>query len=364
MPDYCEYSFSADFVNRLRKYVTSREYQDVATYSKSEYWQHFSDVIDIRFLDNKVMLKGESGFYIPQRKDVQKRVKRNVTKLIREPLSLIPFLRRKIGMQTSEIKLLNYFDAFDKVMGHDRVANIVLSPNRINFKELAQKPGIISSVDDMRQQFFAKDKYSLNAQIVEAYYYYNLLSGFLDPTSIKTALEIGGGNGNLASLFYSSMDNCTIINVDLPKTLCLAIVFIADLFPQAKMLLPHEERSQDLNHYDFIFLTPKQIYMIEDNTIDLAINTDSFQEMPHRQISEYFKLIQRCCKKNAYFFTSNRVEKIPCGPNNQQETSETPTRFSDYPWDSANEVLVYEICRLKRLVQLDDVFIRLERVKK
>jgi len=105
--------------------------------------------------------------------------------------------------------------------------------------------------------------------------------------------------------------------------------------------------------------------MIEDNSIDLAINTYSFQEMTRKQIEEYFKLIHRCCKNNSYFFTANRVEKIPCGPDSyEKESFEIPNRFCEYPWNPDNKVLIYEICRLMRLVQLDNVYIRLEQIKK
>ena len=53
------------------------------------------------------------------------------------------------------------------------------------------------------------------------------------------------------------------------------------------------------------------------------------------------------------------------GPDSyKKETHELPNRFSDYPWNPANDVLIYEIFRLMRLVQLDNYFIRLEQVKK
>ncbi len=365
MPGSCEYYLSTDFIKRFRRYLSSKEYKDIPGYAKSKYWEYHSDIIDIDISGNKITMRGESGFYFPQGKDVTKRVKKNIIKLVKEPFRMIPFIKRKIGVQESTIKLLSYFDAFDKVMNHDPINDSTLSNNRINFKRLKEKPGMIISVDDMRQKFFAKDKYVLSQYMVKAYYYYCVLHGYIDLTQTKTVLEIGGGNGNLSSLLYSAINNCTIINVDLPETICFLIVFIADLFPEARILLPNEERLHNSDYYDFIFLTTKQTHMVEDNSIDLAINIDSFQEMTHKQIEVYFQLIQRCCKNNSYFFTSNRVEKIPCGPEGyKKETSELPNRFSDYPWNLANDVLIYEISRLMRLVQLDNTFIRLEQVKK
>ena len=128
--------------------------------------------------------------------------------------------------------------------------------------------------------------------------------------------------------------------------------------------MKNEKRKHDFNEYDFVFRTPEQINTLEDNFIDLAINNHSFQEMSHKQIAEYFELIQRCSKKGAYFYTANRVEKIPSGPDDGKETLEPPQRFCEYPWVRSNKVLVHEICRLMRLVQLDNIYVHLEKIEK
>ena len=249
-------------------------------------------------------------------------------------------------------------------MNHDPIVDPKLSPYRINFRKLKEKAGVIASVEDMQRNYFARDKYKLTDRIVLAYYDYNILHGYTDITRIRTILEIGAGNGNLLSLLSKLTNNATMIDVDLPETLSHAILYISDLFPKAKILMPHETKSDDFNCYDFVFLTPKQVYMIKDDSVDLAINTSSFQEMTHKQIEEYFQLIQRVGKNDSYFYTSNRVEKIPCGPDAyEKETSEPPNRFSEYPWNPVNKTLIHEISRLTRLVQLDNAYIRLEQIK-
>ena len=87
--------------------------------------------------------------------------------------------------------------------------------------------------------------------------------------------------------------------------------------------------------------------------------------MSHTQIEHYFNLIERVGKNNSFFFTSNRVEKIPCGPGSYtQIKADLPNRFSEYPWNRKNEILIYEICRLMRIVNLDNHYIRMERLKK
>jgi hypothetical protein len=102
---------------------------------------------------------------------------------------------------------------------------------------------------------------------------------------------------------------------------------------------------------------------VPNGSVDLAINCHSFQEMTHDQIAIYFRFVQQACREDGLFFVANRVEKIPCDENAYSvEQADPPNRFSEYPWNEGNDVLLYEISRLSRLVQLDGVFIRLERV--
>ena len=66
-----------------------------------------------------------------------------------------------------------------------------------------------------------------------------------------------------------------------------------------------------MEKYDFIFLTTSQINYLENNIIDVFINTGSFCEMNKEQINDYFKLIQRATRKNGFFLNVNRAEKVP-----------------------------------------------------
>ncbi len=84
--------------------------------------------------------------------------------------------------------------------------------------------------------------------------------------------------------------------------------------------------------YDFAFLTVDQLHCLADGCIDLAINCHSFQEMTHEQISVYFALVQRVCRESGFFFTANRIEKIPCGADARTiEQLDPPNRMADFP---------------------------------
>jgi hypothetical protein len=154
--------------------------------------------------------------------------------------------------------------------------------------------------------------------------------------------------------------------VDLPETIAVAFVFLARTFPNAAIVLPNEfQEGATLPDADFAFLTPEQITHIPDDSIDLAVNCHSFQEMTPAQIEIYFNLIQRACRPGAYFFTANRVEKIPSAPDSHQRSQpDPPVRFAEFPWRQGNHVLVHEVSRILRLVQPDNVSMRLERITK
>ena len=183
----------------------------------------------------------------------------------------------------------------------------------------------------------------------------------------KRIVEIGAGNGNLLALLHSKVLGSCVIDVDLPETLSVAFVFLADMFPEARFLLPNEVEGANFSDFDFVFLTPGQINKIQNDSVDLFINTDSFQEMTHEQIEEYFYFIQVGGKEGGYFFTRNRVEKFPWGSasfDDRENLGPPPNRFWDYPWSKSNKILAFESCKLRELVGTKSSMIRLEKIIK
>lgn len=355
--------FPPEFIERFQAFLKSEEYNHtLPAYARTDYWRHHSGIIRTDISGNKVTVDGCSGYAIPSLKNKLLYTARIAAK---DPSLLISLIKMKLGaIKKPRIKLFDFFEAFDAVMGNDPLADIEPSVYRLNFMELTKNPLVVGSIKQMQQRFFAKDKYSLNSFMVRAYYLWNILCAKVDVAKIRCVVDIGGGSGNLAALLWHQLKS-TIIIVDLPQTLCLSISFLADLFPDAKMLLPHEINNPGPHKYDFIFLVPHQTGWIKDNSADLILNIVAFQEMSHKQTCEYFDLIKRVSGDGAYFLTQNRVEKIPIESASLNSlSSESPSRFSEYPWMPDNEILVYEICRLHRLVQLDNMFVRLERIVK
>ncbi len=352
-----KFKLEEKFRDRLTSFISSDLFANQGSYSKSEYWKYHSDLISYKLKGSFLYLTGNSGNYIPDRKYSFQFYLR----------SLKIFIKKILRLDTAGPDswfFLSYKKAFNKVMSENRVAGyqqIKFNKNQVLFQNFSKC-----------KKKFPFDKFTLNDHIIRSYYYINILSSYLDFKKNLTVLEIGAGNGNLISLIKSHLGAKCILNIDLPETLVLCITYLKDLFPNLKFLLPHEINSKidqkKLDDFDFIFLTPKQIDLIDENSIDLSINTSSFHEMTKPQIEEYIKLIQKISKNNSLFFNTNSVEKIPHDGNKQEDEYKKrkviiPNRFFEYPFFN-NEILIYQICRFTNFVQHIPFYLRLEKIKK
>ena len=94
--------------------------------------------------------------------------------LISDPFTAIGKLKKKLLFK--DLRLLNYFDAFEKVFEHHSIADIKLSPQTINFKKISKIHGVLSKLDDIKVNYstITKNKYKVNGHIIKAYYFFNI----------------------------------------------------------------------------------------------------------------------------------------------------------------------------------------------
>ncbi|MGE4293549.1 MAG: putative sugar O-methyltransferase [Desulfovibrio sp.] len=339
MPDF---HLPGDLRERFGAFLASDEFSNFAPEAKSEYWEYHSQAISVRINGDIVTLGGKSGNYIPAPKGKRRfSSKPRLTNKLRAA--------RKAFRDPEALRMLSLTAAFDLVMA-ERPA----SGWRIPFVDIAKRQSAFPTSASVAASWFGKAKYAFTDDLLSYYYLYNVLTGLAETDRIHTVLEIGAGNGNMCALLHHHLGANALI-VDLPETLCLSIIFLSDLFPDASILLPHEMDRFEPGKYDFVFLTPAQINLLPDGCVDLSLNKSSFQEMTPAQVQEYFALIQRATKPGGWFLCLNRGEKIP-------GVTAAPMRFAEYPWNPANKVLAYEECRLGRITKPDSHWIRLEQI--
>jgi putative sugar O-methyltransferase len=334
--------------------------------AKSEYWRYFSDQLHTDVTGSSVEVAGRSGFYVPPSASAITRATRKLARALRQPSLVGGWIGGEVARRFAIPRLMSYEKAFDAVMSSADVSVPVMSRFAVDHRKLAQRPDVFANVAGIVQHYQGWSGNQASANIINHYYYQNILRGSTEPGQVRTVLEIGPGNGNFPSILYHDWAPLRLVLIDLPETLAISIPFLSSLFPSARIAMPHEIQAGGFpKEFDFAFLTVDQLEVLESDSVDLAINCHSFQEMTHEQIDIYFKLIQRVCRDSGLFFTANRVEKIPTGADAYSvEQPDTPNRMAEYPWNSRNSVLIYEISRLSRLVQLDSVAIRLERINK
>lgn len=350
--------------SRLQDYVRSPEFQSVDEVSLSEYWSHFHDSIDIDITDNVVNVTGTSGIYAPR---PSRSIFRKLIDLVRAPGSYGKIVIRKLlrrawlraGMEF-EMTTMPADRAFDALMSGHPMADVPVCPGRLNYAELARRPGMTPNSAFAREDFARMGGPAApNSSIYLAYFHMNILRARLNLGAGLSFLEIGAGNGNFAAQLLRHRKGTSYI-VDLPRTLTASITFLTGLFPDLKIAMPHEMGSERIKDADLVFLTPAQLDVIPNAALDIAVNLHSFQEMTLEQIRIYFDLIGRVVKPGGCLFTVNRVEKLPASPETHFAGSQADiVRFSEYPWPADWATEIYEICPMGRLMQRDNSFIRL-----
>lgn len=264
----------------------------------SPYWQHHKQAAAFSLIDADrgiAQLRGESGFYFPGRSYSE--------------LDWINTVDRLLWLASHRM------DAPWRASGLARRA-LALSLPRLTF-----------AGEHLGYPWFGR---RLSYDYLRAMYHLHSIAPFVpdDFTSGRqrlVALEIGPGTGLLALALRQLIPNSTIVLVDLPEILPFSSVLLSLAFPLARfyMLGENEGRLPDPGRYDFICLTPSTAANLPSESVDLALNTDSMQEMEAGAIRAYFELLRRVLRPPRLFYSSNRIEKWIGGQ---------ATRLADYPY--------------------------------
>lgn len=119
----------------------------------------------------------------------------------------------------------------------------------------------------------------------------HLLRGKTDlPTRM---LEVGGGACVNVAFYHSLNPRMKSIVVDLPETMFFGYTFLRTVFPDMRIILPHEISGRLADDADVVFLLPTQTDLIPDETMDFCFNMASFQEMSIATVNHYLALMAR-----------------------------------------------------------------------
>lgn len=131
----------------------------------------------------------------------------------------------------------------------------------------------------------------------------------------NTILEIGCGWGRIGYFFRKLNPNICYVVSDIPASLLIAQVYLSKLFPTDTHWTYEQVRKQEslgsdniLRGPGFAYIGTHHIPKVDGNSIDLVINTASFQEMELENVRMYFGEINRISKSAYILERSNSDE--------------------------------------------------------
>jgi SAM-dependent methyltransferase len=130
----------------------------------------------------------------------------------------------------------------------------------------------------------------------------------LDPSSLNFVFEIGAGAGmNLALLLRrEGCEKTGAVICDLPQTMMAGYVFLRSALPDFQIKFPHEfDSTNPIRPSQIQFIVPDQIADLPDDSFDLGINTNSFQEMELETVNDYLAHSARLLSTGGLFISNN-----------------------------------------------------------
>ena len=151
-------------------------------------------------------------------------------------------------------------------------------------------------------------------------------------SSALKIMIIGDGYGFLSSLVKALIPSAKIVLVDIGKTLLFQAIYCQRVNHEATHI--HIDDMDSNGEADFIYCPAEKVNLYTDS-LDLAINIASMQEMTMKIVEEYFSFL-RCHMTGGLFYCCNRESKqLPDGEI---------VEFYKYPWKPDDVHLVDETC--------------------
>lgn len=170
-------------------------------------------------------------------------------------------------------------------------------------------------------------------------------------TSESTSCVIGDGFASMSSLLLSTGSARQVILINLTKTLMVDLWYLrlwmgGQKFNAEVCLLSQsdgvfkdavEMAKPKVEGIRVIAIQASDHQLLRNFNLDMVINIVSMQEMNPSTIAAYFEDIRiASSRQELAFYCCNRESKfLPDG---------TETRFSSYPWDDSDRVIVDELC--------------------
>ncbi len=173
--------------------------------------------------------------------------------------------------------------------------------------------------------------------------YQAILHPGLDRREVHTILELGPGYGRTAYVFLTLRPGCRYILVDIPPALYVSQRYLSAVFADRRIFNfrsfdSYDDVRDEISESDIVFLTPNQLELLPDKSVDLFINISSLHEMRIDQIRYYFGEIDRLTR-NYFYFKQWKETVIPF--DNEKITE------ADYPVKDGWRLINRQQCKVQ-----------------
>jgi hypothetical protein len=349
-------SLQPSYARRVQAYAASLDSarSGQAEHAKSDYWKLHSGRSQVEFGTDFVRISGDSGFYVPPEPSRKRSLAARVRRAYKQAV-VLGDRRLRLSAPHALMTSLPADLAYDYVFSGRMAFEEGCFAENPHYFDMARVRPRFATYAELRDSWFLRDRFQAATSIVVSAFQHSVFSHFRETSGKPKYLEIGAGNGNLASFFHH-YEGARVVIVDLPETILYSASYLGSVFPDASILLPNELGANlDTDGHDFIFVTPSQTGLLPSSAFDLIVNCFSMQEMTRAQVAEYFTLIGRVGEPRALWCNVNRVEKF-CS------RTEPPTRAGEYPYDPKSEVLVSQVDEFMQLISSVPSVMHIERL--
>ena len=256
--------------------------EDKQNYSPSLYWQQREESFSVKFENGIVYLNG-----LYERNHLKETNFGNIFQkiLVRLGIYYRGFLRKiffkKAKPPSPSLKSVEEYIQKKQEVYDRSYKNTVMSL-------------LGDSYDETHENVYAKHMDIINS-----------LNENIDTNLRKSFVEIGSGSGVLAFFLVKILGFEKANLIDLPIMTPSCFFWLSSVAGEKSVALPGENINDDIKY----ILWNAGDVNFQENSNDLAINVTSFQEMNHKLVKDYFKLINKCLKSKGYFMCVNRWSK-------------------------------------------------------
>jgi putative sugar O-methyltransferase len=130
-------------------------------------------------------------------------------------------------------------------------------------------------------------------------------------------LDIGSGWGRIGYLFQLINPKCSYIALDIPASLAVAQNYLPSILRNRNHKYYSESRTRTNFNRDYFYTNPgvhyllsQQLALFSEESVDLAINIASFQEMSIPQVKAYLELMSSVASQGIYLLQRKKGDEV------------------------------------------------------